>query len=89
MVLSDQIHYSAVLTFTNTTNSDLNKVINKCFRLEEKAQISVFDGLEDACWTLVPKLEGSNPAEALDFSGRKNPQHAFLRRGSKAGGPMS
>jgi hypothetical protein len=23
------------------------------------------------------------------FSGRKNSQHAFLRRGSKAGGPMS
>jgi hypothetical protein len=25
----------------------------------------------------------------LDFSGQKNPQHAFLRRGSKAVGPMS
>jgi len=24
-----------------------------------------------------------------DFSGRKNPQHAFLRRGSKAIGAMS
>jgi hypothetical protein len=24
-----------------------------------------------------------------DFSGRKNPQHAFLRRGSKAVGPLS
>ena len=24
-----------------------------------------------------------------DFLGRKNPQHAFLRRGSKAVGPMS
>ena len=24
-----------------------------------------------------------------DFSGRKNPQHAFLQRGSKAIGPMS
>jgi len=41
------------------------------------------------CWPLVPKFEGSNPAEAVGFLGRKNPQHAFLRRGSKAVGPMS
>jgi hypothetical protein len=31
----------------------------------------------------------SNPAEAVGFFGRKNPQHAFLRRGSKAVCPMS
>jgi len=31
---------------------------------------------------------GSNPAEAVGFLGQKNPQHAFLRRGSKAVGPM-
>ena len=37
---------------------------------------------------LVPKFAGSNPAEAVGFLGRKNPQHAFLRRGSKAVGPM-
>ena len=30
-----------------------------------------------------------NPAEAVGFLGRKNPQHAFLRRGNKAVGPMS
>ena len=36
---------------------------------------SGFGGLEVACWPLVPKFEGSN-------------QHAFLRRGSKAVGPM-
>ena len=29
------------------------------------------------------------PAEAVGFLGRKNPQHAFFRRGSKAVGPMS
>jgi hypothetical protein len=40
--------------------------------------------LEVACWPLVPKFAGSNPAEAVGFFGRKNPQHAFLRRGSKA-----
>ena len=41
-------------------------------------------GLGVACWPLVPKFAGSNPAEAFGFLGRKNPQHAFLRRGSKA-----
>jgi hypothetical protein len=37
----------------------------------------------------VSKFAGLNPAEAIGFLGRKNPQHAFLRRGSKAVGPMS
>jgi len=46
-------------------------------------------GLGVACWPLVPKFAGSNPAEAVGFLGRKTPQHAFLRRGSKAVGPMS
>jgi len=46
-------------------------------------------GLEVACWPLVPKFAGSQPAEAVGFLGRKNPQHAFLRWGSKAVGPMS
>jgi hypothetical protein len=32
----------------------------------------------------VPKIAGSNPAEAIGFFGRKNPQYAFLRSGSKA-----
>jgi len=44
----------------------------------------MFAGLGVACWPLVPKFAGSNPAEA-----KKNPQHPFLRRGSKAVGPMS
>ena len=48
-----------------------------------------FGGLGVVCWPLVPKFVGSNPAEAVRFLGRKNPQHAFLRRGSKAVGPMS
>jgi len=37
----------------------------------------------------ILKFAGSNPAEAVGFLGRKNLQHAFLRRGSKAVGPMS
>jgi hypothetical protein len=52
-------------------------------------EFSGFGGLEVACWPLVPKLAGSNPAEAVGFFGRKNPQHAFLRRGNKAVCPMS
>ena len=49
-----------------------------------------FGGLGVACWPLVPKFAGSNPAEAVGFlRAKKNPQHAFLRRGSKAVGPMS
>jgi hypothetical protein len=51
--------------------------------------MSGFGGLEVACWPLVPKFAGSNPAEAVGFYGQKNPQHAFLRRGSKTVCPMS
>jgi len=43
------------------------------------APSSGFGGLEVACWPLVPKFTGSHPAEAVEFLGRKNPQHAFLR----------
>jgi len=32
-----------------------------------------FGGLEVACWPLVPKFEGSHPAEAVGVLGRKNP----------------
>jgi len=42
-----------------------------------------FGGLGMACWPLVPKFVGSNPAEAVGFLGRKNSQHALLRRGIK------
>jgi hypothetical protein len=34
----------------------------------------------------APKFAGSHPAEAVEFLRRKNPQHAFLRRASKAVG---
>jgi hypothetical protein len=39
-----------------------------------------------ARWPLVSKIVGSNTTE-VGFFGRKNPQRAFLRRGSKAIGP--
>jgi hypothetical protein len=33
-----------------------------------------FGGLEDACWPLVPKFVGSNPAEAVGlFLAKKSP----------------
>ena len=39
-------------------------------------QSSGFGGLEVACWPLVPKFTGSNPAEAVGFLRvNKNPQH--------------
>jgi hypothetical protein len=35
---------------------------------------SGFGGIEDACWSLVPKFAGSNPAEAVRiFQGEKPP----------------
>jgi hypothetical protein len=33
--------------------------------------LSDFGGLEVACWPLVSKFAGSNPAEAVGFSGEK------------------
>ena len=37
---------------------------------------SAFGGLEVACWLLVPKFAGLNPAEAVGFLRvNKNPQH--------------
>jgi hypothetical protein len=38
---------------------------------------------------LDSKVAGSNPAEALDFKGSKNPQHTFVRMVTKSGCPMS
>ena len=68
-----------------TAASKLNPYFNICYIVK-----SGFGGLGVACWPLVPKFAGSNPAEAIRFfKGEKNPQHAFLRRGSKAVGPMS
>ena len=67
---------------TEFINAPINSILITVF-------LSGFGGLGVACWPLVPKFAGSNPAEAVRFLGRKNPQHAVLRRGSKAVGPMS
>jgi hypothetical protein len=61
----------------------------RAFTLLRRIVVSGFGGLEVSCWPLVPKFAGSNLAEAVGFFGRKNPQHAFLRRGSKAVCPVS
>jgi hypothetical protein len=47
------------------------------------------DGFGGLVVSMVPKIAGSLPAEAVGFFGRKNPQHAFLQTGSKAICPMS
>ena len=39
-----------------------------CIRGNEiSGSIKFFGGLEVACWPLVPKFAGSNPAEAVGF----------------------
>ena len=48
-----------------------------------------FGGVGVGCCPLLPKFDGSNPAEAVGFVGRKHPQRAFLVSESKAVGPMS
>ena len=63
-------------------------IINSYKNLSQVSKFG-FGGLGVACWHLVPKFAGSNPAEAVGFLGRKIPQHAFLRRGSKDVGPMA
>jgi hypothetical protein len=56
----------------------------KTEQLAASAAGSGYIGLDVACWPLVPKLAGLHPAKAVGFLGQKNPQHAFLRRGSKS-----
>ena len=41
------------------------------FFLIDKGSNRGFGGLRVACWPLVPKFVGSNPAEAVEFLGRK------------------
>ena len=44
--------------------------------IEFQFKLCGFGGLEVACWPLVPKFAGSNPAEAVGFlRANKNPQH--------------
>ena len=56
-------------------------------RNKNKSQLAIKPGIRQ--FPPHPKIAGSNPAETVGFFGRKNPQHAFLRRVSKAVCPMS
>ena len=75
--------------FQSTTNQSLEKRGKLNSKSNFKFVVIGFGGLGVACWTLVPMFAGSKPAEAFGYLGRKNPKHVFLRRGSKAVGPMS
>ena len=37
------------------------------FQIQVRCSTSGFGGLEVACWPLVPKFTGSNPAKAVGF----------------------
>ena len=50
-------------------------------KMKSKTDTSVFIGLEVACWPLVPKFEGSNPAEAVGFFRAKKSSARFLSEG--------
>jgi hypothetical protein len=41
--------------------------ISSAFGVIAVTNQSGFGGLEDACWPLVPKFAGTNPAEAVGF----------------------
>ena len=54
---------------------NLNQSATACFQYYH-LHASGFGGLEVACWPLVPKFAGSNPAETVGFLRvNKNPQH--------------
>ena len=65
------------------------RLINMKFGTSIYTEASVAQWL--ACWTVVPKIAGSNPAEAFGFfMSVKNPSVCLpFGWGSKAGGPMS
>jgi hypothetical protein len=82
------------LTLPVRTNSaqwtlGLTAVTNTTILPRDIHGVSGFGDLKVACWPLVPKFAGSHPAESVGFLGRKNLQHALIRRRSKAAGLMS
>ena len=51
----------------NTKYREKKNVYTAFYTLFLKARTSGFGGLEVACWPLVPKFAGSNPAGAVGF----------------------
>jgi hypothetical protein len=54
-----------------------------------KVPVISFGGLGVSVLAFSTQVHWLTPAEAVVSLRAKNPQHAFLRRGSKAVGPMS
>ena len=77
-----------IMLITNNISTIVGQQITFIIATHYGLGRSGFGGLEVACWPLVPKFAGSHPAKAVGFLGQKNPQHTFLRRGSKAVGPI-
>jgi len=67
----------------------MEKELNTKTKFAIKKKYTGIGGLVVACWPLVPKFAGSNPAKAVGFLECKNPQHAFFQRGSKAVGSVA
>jgi hypothetical protein len=75
------IHFSIIMA-SKLKSSEC--YLPSSFPIKLSVHFSGFGRLEVACWPLVHKFEGSQPAEAVGILGRKNSQHAFLWRGSRA-----
>ena len=54
------------------TEEAVRPISSPFLKMEVTLKISGFGGLEVACWPLVPKFAGSNPAEAVGFFRAKN-----------------
>jgi len=72
--------------FTQTTVSQVVTYSHFAVNCKLKLIFIIFGGLEVACWPLVPKFAGSNPAEAVGFFRAKK---SSARLPSEAVGPMS
>jgi hypothetical protein len=65
--------------YTNAVNMELHRKAVCCTRSKHninslvfyQCELSGFGGLGVACWPLVPKFAGSNPAETVGFFGQK------------------
>jgi hypothetical protein len=77
---NDKIHYLPNISIITHTNWRRMRKSRHTAGMGE----SRLDGV-----VVSVRVAGSNMAEAMDFKGDKNPQHTFLRVGSKAGCPMS
>ena len=82
-----------IIVFQNSKHTNQYKIsanTNKgIFHENENCEVGVVFYLGKYCVKWLRWSRGSVLAEAVGFLGQKNPQHAFLWRGSEAVGPMS